>query len=228
MQLINSFNNRPATLRNRENGRRIFILANGPSVLNENLALLKGEVVIGMNASTMLEERFDFTSAYYVFSDQRFINAPEKRLWATEKLSPSTHRVVRADLRRFDDRAFEDRTTYVTPLSCNGFSHDLALGYYFGCTTTMLALQLAWHLGSREVYLLGCDLRYPKESPRFYAELKPQLEDAYTSVQLLNIVNAAKVFEKNGGNLVNCSASSFLKPYLAFQEFHLVNKSFNV
>ena len=222
MRLINLFVNRPSALRNREAGRRIFILSNGPSVAQEDLSLLKDEVVIGMNASTMLEERFDFTTKYYVLSDARFINAPKKRPWATEKLSSATHRVVRADLRPLDDLALENRTTYVRPISRDGFSRNLSVGFHYGCTTTMLALQLAWHLGAREVYLLGCDLRYPEENPRFYAEPTPQLEDANTSVQLSNIVNAAIAFEQEGGRLINCSARSFLLPYLAYEEFNRI------
>lgn len=222
MRLMNAFINRPTALRNRERGRRIFILANGPSVVQEELSLLKGEVVIGMNASTMLEERFGFVSKYYVLSDARFINAPEKRPWATEKLSSVTHRVVRADLRPLDDPALENRTTYINPLSRDGFSRDLSTGFHYGCTTTMLAIQLAWHLGSREVYLLGCDLRYPENNPRFYAESTPQLEDAFTSAQLSNIVNAAMAFEQGGGRLINCSARSFLRPYMAFSPFNLL------
>jgi hypothetical protein len=175
-----------------------------------------------MNASTMLEERFGFVSKYYVLTDARFINAKEKRSWATEKLSSSTHRVVRADLRSLDDPALESRTTYVNHLSRDGFSRDLSVGFHYGCTTTMLAIQLAWHLGSRDVYLLGCDMRYPECSPRFYTESTPQLEDAFTSVQLLNIVNAASAFEQAGGRLINCSARSFLRPYMAFEDFKCV------
>ena len=219
MRLINSFTNRPSALRNREKGKRIFILANGPSINEEDLSLLQNEVVVSMNAATLLEKKFDFTSNYYVLSDARFISAPEKRAWATTDLALATQRVVRSDLRPLDDASLEDRTTYVAPLSRDGFSQNLAKGYYYGCTTTMLALQLAWHLGSREVYLLGCDLRYPEDNPRFYEEATPQLEDAFTSVQMQNIVGASQVFESNGGALVNCSARSFLKPYLNFSEF---------
>lgn len=222
MRLMNVLNNRPSSLRNLEYRKRIFILANGPSVNEENLSLLRDEVVIGMNASTILEDKFGFVSKYYVLSDARFISAQEKRVWATEKLSLATHRVLRADLRGLDDPELEGRTTYVPPLSRDGFSRNLAVGFYYGCTTTMLALQLAWHLGASEVYLLGCDLRYPEEKPRFYAELNPQLEDAFTSVQLSNILNAAKVFEADGRVLVNCSSRSFLRPYLDFSKFENV------
>jgi hypothetical protein len=225
MRLINALFNRPNALRGREKGRRVFVLANGPSANDENLSLLKNEVVIGMNASTMLEGRFGFTSRYYVVSDARFMTSPEKRGWATDKLSEITHRVMRADLRIHDDPALEGRTTYVPALTRDGFSYSLSTGYYYGCTTTMLALQLAWHLGSREVYMLGCDLRYPEERPRFYEEAEPQLEDAFTSVQLENIVRAATVFEKAGGKLVNCSTRSFLRPYLEFGKFSEIFKN---
>jgi hypothetical protein len=222
MRLINPFVNRPGALRNREAGRRLFVLANGPSVLQHDLSLLKGELVVGMNASTMLEEKYGFESKYYVLSDARFISSPEKRCWATEKLAHVTHRVVRSDLRSLDDPSLENRTTYVRPLSRDGFSRDLATGFHYGCTTTMLAVQLGWHLGAREVYLLGCDLRYPEEYPRFYKESVPQLEDAFTSVQISNIVNAAAVFEEAGGRIVNCGRRSFLRPYLHFDEFENV------
>lgn len=222
MRLINPFVNRPGALRNREAGRRLFILANGPSVVQHDLSLLKEELVVGMNASTMLEEKYGFESKYYVLSDARFINSQEKRCWATEKLAHGTHRVLRSDLRSLDDPTLENRTTYVRPLSRDGFSHDLAGGFYYGCTTTMLAIQLAWHLGARDVYLLGCDLRYPKENPRFYEESVPQLEDAFTSIQISNIISAAQVFENAGRRLVNCSTRSFLQPYLRFEYFERV------
>jgi len=218
MQLMNSLFKRPSVLRHREQGKRVFILANGPSLKDEDLSRLQGEIVIGMNASTMLEEPFGFVSKYYALSDARFISAPEKRPWATTKLSEGTVRVVRSDLRAYDDASFESRTFYTQAISRDGFSRNLSHGFHYGCTTTMLALQLAYHLGSREIYLLGCDLRYPEESPRFYSEENPQLEDAFTSVQLANIVRAAIEIERDGGRVVNCSDRSFLRPYLPFRK----------
>lgn len=224
MRLINQFVNRPRSLRNREAGRRLFLLANGPSILKHDLSFLREELVVSMNASTRLEEKHGFQSKYYVLSDARFLNSPEKRPWATEKLGPDTQRIVRSDLRSIDDPDFENRTTYVRSLSRDGFSCDLAAGFHFGCTTTMLGIQLAWHLGVHEVYLLGCDLRYAAEQARFYKEVTPQIEDAFTSVQISNIVNAAMMFERSGRTLVNCSENSFLRPYLEYRSFEHVLK----
>ena len=216
MKPITASSNPPAALRDQEQGKRVFVLANGPSVNDEDLSGLRSEVVIGMNASTLLEQKHGFTSKYYVLSDARFLQSQEKRPLATHKLRAETQRIIRADIRSYDDSSYADRTTYVRPLERDGFSHNLSVGFYYGATTTMLALQLAWHLGSREVYLLGCDLRYPEDKPRFYKEDSPQVEDAFTSVQIMNIANAAMEFEQQGGKLVNCSANSFLRPYLDY------------
>ena len=222
MRLISLINNRPANLRNRELGKRVFILANGPSINDYDLSILKDEVVIGMNASTLLEEKFGFQSKYYVLSDRRFITSPEKRKWATSSLSQGTHRILRADLRSTDEPAYESRTTYVNSICRDGFSKNLSVGFYYGCTTTMLAIQLAWQLGAIEAYLLGCDLRYRKEEPRFYTEKNPQLEDPFTSIQMKNIIDASAIFEKNDRMIINCSADSFLRPYLRFIDFRSI------
>ncbi|WP_414924513.1 6-hydroxymethylpterin diphosphokinase MptE-like protein [Pseudomonas sp. IT-P291] len=220
MKLFNSIK----SLKNKEAGRRAFILANGPSIAKEDLSILKNELTIGMNASTILEANHDFYSDYYVLSDTRFIAHPEKQHLATTALHPETVRILRAELKEFDNKGLANPTYYVPALQRDGFSKNLHAGYYFGCTTTMLAIQLAYYLGVSEVYLLGCDLRYQAESPRFYAEANPQLEDSFTSIQIWNILNASNLFESEGKKLFNCSEMSFLRPYLEYVSFEQVVK----
>lgn len=207
------------SLKNKEKGRRAFILANGPSINKENLSLLKNELTIGMNASTLLEEKYDFTTDYYVVSDTRFITHPEKIRFATHMLAPKTTRVFREELKEHDDPSLIERTSYVKALKRDGFSENLAAGFFFGCTTTMLAIQLAYYLGASEIYLLGCDLRYSNESPRFYKEESPQLEDSFTSVQIWNIANASTFLASKGKKLINCSERSFLSPHIEYASF---------
>lgn len=206
-------------LKSIESGRRAFILGNGPSIKNENLRLLRDELVIGMNASTLLEKEHGFYQSYYVCSDTRFISHPEKRMWATSELDPRTKRILRSELRDLDDPSLESRTWYIPAISRDGFSENIAAGYFYGCTTTMMAIQVAYYLGVRDVYLLGVDLRYSEEHPRFYREENPQLEDANTSVQLYNIVKSNDFFSGRGGKFVNCSSNSFLAPYLKTVNF---------
>lgn len=215
MKLFNSI----SSLKNREKGKRAFILANGPSILKEDLSLLKDELTIGMNASTILESQYGFHSKYYVLSDTRFITHPEKTKLATTDLNSKTVRILREELREVDNLSLPNKTYYVPALQRDGFSRNLQSGYFFGCTTTMLAIQLAYYLGAIEIYLLGCDLKYPAESPRFYQESNPQLEDSFTSIQIWNISNANIEINKEGKRIVNCSENSFLRPYLDFAPF---------
>ncbi|MFD3248671.1 6-hydroxymethylpterin diphosphokinase MptE-like protein [Rahnella aquatilis] len=218
MNLFNSIRN----IKNTETGKRIFILANGPSINDHDLTFLKEEIVIGMNASTLLEKTYDFISKYYVISDTRFLQHPEKKSFGTDLLSSSTIRILRKELEEFDNKDISNKTYYVKALKRDGFSENLAAGYFFGCTTTMLAIQLAYYLGASEIYLLGCDLRYSHESPRFYKESHPQLEDSFTSVQIWNIVNASEILEKEGRKLINCSPRSFLRPHIEYKEFNSI------
>jgi len=215
---MNAFNS-ISSLKNKERGKRAFILANGPSILAEDLSLLKNELTIGMNASTLLEKQFGFHTNYYVLSDTRFITHPEKGRFATSDLHPNTIRILREELKEFDDRTLPNRSYYVSALQRDGFSKDIRAGFFFGCTTTMLAIQLAYYLGVEEIYLLGCDLKYSVDSPRFYKENSPQLEDSFTSVQIWNIANANQILNQEGKRIVNCSKRSFLRPYLDYKDF---------
>jgi hypothetical protein len=207
------------TLRGKAIGRRAFVLANGPSVAKEDLSKLKGELVVGMNASTLLEKSHGFETQYYVLSDVRFITHEAKRPWGTSDLDEKTVRILRSELRDVDDQSLIARTAYVDAIGRDGFSANLSNGFYYGCTTTMLAIQAAFYLGCTEINLLGVDLRYAADAPRFYDEVTPQVEDAYTSVQISNILAAKEFCAKRGVELNNCSERSFLRPYLGYRSF---------
>lgn len=206
-------------LKNAEVGKRCFILANGPSVLKEDLSLLKDELVIGMNASTILDKEHGFFSKYYVVSDMRFLSHEDKRKYGTTELNKETIRIFREELKEIDDKSLDKQTCYVKALGKNGFSNNLNVGFYFGSTTTMLAIQLAFYLGCTEIYLLGVDLKYSKDNPRFYEEKNPQLEDSFTSVQIRNIADAVLYCKERGVKLYSCSENSFLRPYVPYIDY---------
>lgn len=206
-------------LKNKEYGKDIYILANAPSVKEENLSLLKDKIVIGMNANPLLEQEFDFIAKYYVVSDKRFINHPIKREMATKMLSTDTIRLLRYELKEDDDSNIPNDTFYVRAIGKNGFSFNLNKGYYFGYSTAMLAIQLASYLGAKNIYILGMDLKYDGDKPRFYKEEKVQEYDSFTSFQIKNVRNAYLELSKKHINLFNCSKNSLLFPYLPFKSY---------
>lgn len=207
-------------IHNRLPGATIFVLGNGPSVKEHDLSRLRGLHVIGMNASPLLDREYGFQSSYYVVSDLRFLTHPDKRVFATSKyLSPGTSRVFRDELRSVDVQERIPFTYYVKTIGKNGFSTDLAQGFYFGCTTSLLAIQLASHLGCSRIVLLGNDFRYPKNQPRFYQESSPQGHDQFLSIQLWNIRNAYRVLRARNVELCICSRNTNLVPYLPYVTF---------
>ena len=214
-----------ASLKGSHKGRDVFILGNGPSINREDLSCLRGEVVIGMNASPLLDEKFSFSSSYYVVSDKRFLDHPEKSKIAASEYVEKATRVFRSECYESYHSPLREETFYVKSLGRSGFSKDLALGFYFGCTTTMLAIQLAYYIGARRIYLLGNDLNYRGNQARFYSEASTQENDHFTGIQIDNIRNGYVVLREYGVELFNCSQSSLLLPYLPYKEFsHIFSK----
>ena len=55
---------------NIHGGRKIFILANGPSLKNVNLSILKNEIVIGCNGIYKLIDKYDLEIDYFFCEDE--------------------------------------------------------------------------------------------------------------------------------------------------------------
>ena len=119
---------------------------------------------------------------------------------------------------------------YVKSLGRDGISLNLSKGFYFGSTTVMLAIQLAFYMGCKNIYLLGVDFNYiileeKGEDIRFYKEDKAQEFDSLLSVQLKNIADSYNVLQKYGVNLYLCSKQSLLRPYIPYVSFkNSINK----
>ncbi|WP_139460336.1 hypothetical protein [Aeromonas veronii] len=206
-----------SNLKGKECGRDIYIVANGHSA-NDKYVMnkLSDKVVIGMNATPLLCKENSLKLSYYTVSDERFIKDNEKFKIATEVINDDVVRVFRSELKKHDAARLIDATYYVNAIGRDGFSFNLTNGFYFGCTTTMLSIQLAAFLGAKKIYLIGVDLTYPKDKPRFYKEKQPAPIDNFTCVQIKNIHNAFKVLKGKGVDMFICSENSLLRPYIPF------------
>ena len=109
-------------------------------------------------------------------------------------------------------------------LARDGFSFDLNIGFYFGSTTVMLGIQLAYYLGCKNIYLIGVDFTYvlleeKGKQIRSYAEGKAQEFDPLLSVQMKNIADSHLLLQEHGINLWLCSEESLLRPYIPYKSF---------
>lgn len=146
--------NRLSTFRNAHRGERGVIVANGPSLNHTDLSRLGGETVIGLNKIFLGLERFGFYPRYYVAVNRKVVEQSAAQIHSLN--------CVKFIGDRGADLVGEDGLTHHlnTSAAPARFSHDISSGVHEGWTVTYAALQVAWHLGFREVVLVGLDHRY--------------------------------------------------------------------
>lgn len=143
--------NRLAPLKNAHCGQRCFIVGNGPSLKDTDLAYLKGEYTFGMNRFYLIFPELGFTTSYYLSvnslvieqcaDDIRQLPVPKFISWRSRGLIKPT-----------EDTIFL-HTTYSGPR----FARDARSRLWEGATVTYVALQLAFHMGFQQVILIGVD-----------------------------------------------------------------------
>jgi len=151
-------------LRNCYADRRCFVIGGGPSLSQTPRDLLTNEVTIASNSIFLLFGETNFRPTFYTVEDRL---VAEDRAPAINQLQ-GMPKIFPADLWRYLKE--DEATIYVNFKrgEYHGFpkfSDRLDEVVYWGGTVTFMNLQLAWHLGCREVYLVGIDHSYQPPSP---------------------------------------------------------------
>jgi len=146
-------------LRNFYQGRRCFIIGNGPSLAAMDLSALASEITIGSNGLFLLFEKMGYLPNFYTVEDNL---VAEDRATEINNISGTTKIVPRA----LDYCLTPDQDTifinflYQPVDDYPPFSDRFDKVVYHGSTVTYLNLQLAYYIGCREVYLIGVDHSY--------------------------------------------------------------------
>lgn len=146
--------------KNSHPGERCFIIGNGPSLKKMDLSRLKDEFTFGMNRIYLLFPELTFATTYYLSVNDLVIEQ-----CAEDILSLQMPKFLSWRSRGFIQSALGDRvlptdpslsflyTTYTGPK----FAHDARHRMWEGATVTYVALQLAFHMGFKQVILIGVD-----------------------------------------------------------------------
>jgi len=141
--------NRIDSFKDLHRGKRLFILASGPSLGKLDLSPLKRRIVMGLNRS------------FLAFPDTHYHCAMDMRLF---ELYPGALQQTRC-LFTLEDRPWG---IPIKLLGTEGFSHDLERGVYSGYTITYLALQIGAYMGFSEIFILGLDLKLEDGQTHFF------------------------------------------------------------
>lgn len=140
---------------NLYNGKRCFVIGNGPSLKNTDLSLLKDEYTFGMNRIYLAFEEWGFQTSFLVsvndlvieqcHSDFFNIHIPKFFSWRSKDLLfPKGQPDINSHFLN---------TTYTGPK----FNKRITNRFWEGSTVTNVCLQLAFCMGFSEVYLIGVD-----------------------------------------------------------------------
>lgn len=140
--------------RNRHEGERGVLVANGPSLNDMDLSFLRHEICIGLNKIFLGFRRFRFYPRYYVAVNRKVIEQSVEEIKALS--------AVKFISSRGKDLIGENALTYLieTANRPERFYHDIAEGVQEGWTVTYAALQIAFFLGFKEIVIIGMDHRY--------------------------------------------------------------------
>ena len=145
---------------NKHEGKRIFIVATGPSITLEDLDVLRAhnEICISMNGMFYLYDRTRWRPDYYVMSDGGAIREYEKHM---QKIDHDNVEVFVSD--NYLNVSNELKCHMFRQKQCTseiGFSNDFSNVVYSGATVVYACLQLAVYMGAKQIYLLGCDFSF--------------------------------------------------------------------
>ena len=171
-------------LRDLHRGRRAFIIGNGPSIKAQDLSKLSGEITFVTNwfanheSYDLIQPKYYCISSHEVFGgwnakkprlDPTLRDAILNRNWRAHHFFPIWARDSLLKDKQFSVR----RTNFLiferpkaTVLERGRMNWDLSANLDDGMTGIItFCLPLAYHMGIREVYLLGCDCDYGIQKP---------------------------------------------------------------
>lgn len=205
---------------NRHAGERAVILCNGPSLLKSDLSLLKGIKTFGLNKINMLFDKTDFRPTY-IASVNPFVNEQNAGFFNQTDIPLFLRHDAMQHIRSRQNIAF------MYPASQQKFARDCSMSIYEGYTVTFVALQLAYHMGFKEVGLIGCDHNFAQSGPAnktvvsgekdashfdpnyFAGGVKWQLPDLLQSEVSYSM--ARDIYEGSGRKIYNCTEGGKLE-----------------
>jgi hypothetical protein len=136
--------------KNRFFGQKAVIVCNGPSLLRTDLSLLKNTFTFGLNKIDLLFDKSDFRPSCIVAINLFVI---EQNEWFYNK----TEIPLFLDSKGCRNIRPRENITFLHSAGFPKFAGDCSMSVYIGSTVTFVAMQLAFHMGFRDVALIGCD-----------------------------------------------------------------------
>ncbi len=166
---VNNILYRNFKLRNLYNGKRCFLIGNGPSLRLEDINKLSSEMSMGCNGVYQLFKKSVWRPTCFFAEDSIFLNDHVRTDDELKYLLNNCRYLfttLRSDLYdkyldKFDKLYY--LYTYKTQIKDIMFSPDLTQKIYSAASTLYTMFQVAVYMGVNEIYLLGIDFSFKQE-----------------------------------------------------------------
>lgn len=159
--------------KNIHQGKRCFIIGNGPSIKQIDLSQLKDEITFTVNQLPRMNEFSEIRTTYHLWSDERFFDLDPQSEEDAELL-----RVMKSVNTKGNKPTVFYKTTAHSMIDEFNLTNDLDIEYYMDggignqqstieypidrlipkfATCIHYAIVIAVYMGFSEIYLLGCD-----------------------------------------------------------------------
>lgn len=164
---------------NIHRGERCFIVATGPSITYEDLDKIKNEYTFSMNSMVLSFGNTNWRPTYYGIQDNNVYKKISDTLWDSgfehERIFVGSRITSRNsipdDVNKFVLEKMNQRVmSEFFGIYYTKFSRNFALKAYSGYTITYSLIQLAYYMGFKEIYLLGCDCNYVQGQKQHFIE----------------------------------------------------------
>lgn len=167
------------SLKDAHKGERCFLIGNGPSLTGEDLNLLQDEYTFGTNMVYKIFDKTDWRPSFHCVSDTIY----------AAKLGLELSQMVKAPLfttektyRRMKKKPID--TTYVHTVQTERYKVRGNIYAYclIKATVLSLAAEMAFHMGFKEIYLLGVDCTNPHDKGGHFTDNYTTKEVAETDI----------------------------------------------
>ncbi len=147
--------------------RRCFIVAPGPSLAYKDLSFLKDEITIALNLSILTLNLFDINPTFSIVADKYQYSNFSAAYEALTFNKPTKKIIVASACDTFPER-LKDSSTFFFPNKLQqeipSFSENcVEQGFARGKTVAFDAIQFAYYLGFKEIYIIGMDMGMGEE-----------------------------------------------------------------
>jgi CDP-glycerol glycerophosphotransferase len=211
-------------LKNCHEGERCFLIGNGPSLTGEDLDLLQDEYTFGTNMVYKIFDKTHWRPSYHCVSDT--IYASKLGLELSQKVKAPLF-TTENTYRRMKNKPID--TTYVHTLQSERYKVRGNIQAYCMVKATVLSLaaEMAFHMGFKEIYLLGVDCTNPHAKGGHFTDNYTTKEVAETDINRIKTRMKAKTLttDQIGEHIIDRSMEvySLLDEYAKKHDIHIYN-----